>query len=166
MWKEILIYSAAGMLAFVLFAIWFVIRKLLIRVYQPKIFISYRRTDQKSTGVPERLYEDLCGRYGPDNVFKDTHDIQAGERYPDVLSGWLAISDVIVAVIGENWAGENEANRPRILNVIQNSGDKNDWVRHEVEVASNKNRLLVVLAHRFFLALGYTHRALHRPLSS
>jgi hypothetical protein len=144
---------------------------LLRRLLRPRIFVSYRRED---TTVPvDQIVTELGDEYGAQNVFLDRQSIPYGVEYPPYLTGWLRSSDVVVALVGPKWEGtrdpakslrltndaggktEEDANGqsakdrlgqeentpvlacPRIL-------DDYDWVRHEVETAHDRKRLVVV----------------------
>jgi formylglycine-generating enzyme required for sulfatase activity len=88
----------------------------------PKIFISYRRDDNKA--FVERVHDRLVVAFGEANVFQDVDDgIIAGTKWKDVLKTELDESDVLLIVIGENWE--------RIIN--ERAHLPNDWVRYEVE---------------------------------
>jgi len=97
---------------------------------QPKIFLSYRRADSRC--FTERLHDRLVMEFGEDNLFLDVErdNIQPGKRFPEVLQQKLKESDIVLVVIGPDWADiryENVPDRPRRLD------DPNDFVRIEVE---------------------------------
>lgn len=88
-----------------------------------KIFISYRRedTEQVAARLGTRLKDDLR----LENVFLDTQDIWAGERWREVLDQRLRQADAVVVLVGHRWAGPDGQ---RIL-------DAEDVVRWEVRRA-------------------------------
>ena len=66
-----------------------------------KVFISYRRED--SAGHSGRLHDSLQSHFGADNVFMDLSDIDSGQNFVDVIQGAVRSSDVVLAVIGNEW---------------------------------------------------------------
>jgi hypothetical protein len=67
-----------------------------------RIFISYRRDD--SAGHAGRLADDLAERFGHHDVFEDVDSIEPGEDFVDVIERAVASADVVLAVIGPEWA--------------------------------------------------------------
>jgi hypothetical protein len=53
------------------------------KLYEPKIFISYRRRDAGWLG--RALYDYLSGRFGEDRIFFDQSNIESGDVFPDML---------------------------------------------------------------------------------
>ncbi|MBW3535203.1 MAG: TIR domain-containing protein [Gemmatimonadetes bacterium] len=90
------------------------------------IFISYRRAD--TLGEAGRLYDRLSAHFGQDRVFRDVDTIRPGGHFPREIEGRLAGCDAMVVLIGPDWAGEDEAGRPRLH-------DPGDYVRMEVAAA-------------------------------
>ena len=91
----------------------------------PKIFISYRRAD--STTLTGRLYDSLVNYWGQDSVFYDVASIAPGTDFPHELRAKIADSDVMLVVIGPQWATVTHPNgEPRLH-------DPADYVRREVE---------------------------------
>ena len=92
------------------------------------MFISYRRDDVP--GVVEALDARLRQDLGSWNVFRDVHDLIAGERFGLRISDEIKRSDVVLVVVGPRWAGQNaDAMRePRLF-------DTADFVRQEVRIA-------------------------------
>ncbi|MEP7113008.1 MAG: TIR domain-containing protein [Ilumatobacteraceae bacterium] len=67
-----------------------------------RVFMSYRRADDRhSIG---RLHDRLCDAFGEDKVFRDIDSIPAGTNFRQVILRTLNEVDVVVAVIGPNWA--------------------------------------------------------------
>src|SRR4051812_17854600 len=96
-------YLTFGGLLVVVLATWVGLTYLLRRTLTPRVFISYRRDD---TGqFAEQLGADLANRFGPGRVFLDRSTIPYGEPWSSVLAGWLDISNVVVALVGERWDG-------------------------------------------------------------
>ena len=93
----------------------------------PKIFISYRRAD--SISATGRLHEHLIQAFGTENVFKDVEDIPPGVDFRDFLREAVTACDVVLVVIGQQWASITGADgQPRLH-------DPNDFVRAEVASA-------------------------------
>jgi len=90
-----------------------------------RVFLSYRRSDSadQATALKIVLEQKL-----PDvSVFVDTESINPSERWPDRLSGALANSSAVVALIGPNWRfGADGTDR---------FSDPKDWVLLELAYA-------------------------------
>lgn len=65
------------------------------------IFISYRRNDQP--GYVARIADDLKSAFG-DVVFRDVENILAGDHWPQVLKRKVSQAQVVIAVVGSQWA--------------------------------------------------------------
>jgi hypothetical protein len=91
------------------------------------IFISYRRSDSQDR--TRRLYDRLVAEFGRDKVFIDIESIPLGSDFPTVLSNVLAQCQIVLVVIGPDWATVTEPNGAKRLNNPQ------DFVRLEVEAA-------------------------------
>ena len=74
-----------------------------------KIFLSYRR--QESTGVAGRIYDRLRSHFGDAGVFMDVHSIPFGKDFRKYIAAEIEQCDVMVVVIGRNWAGEAGTSR-------------------------------------------------------
>ena len=70
----------------------------------PKTFISYRRND--SAEVTKRLHDRLEIQFGPQSVFMDIDSIPPGVDFRKRLSDAVQQTDVLLAVIGDGWLGE------------------------------------------------------------
>ena len=103
-----------------------------------KVFISYRRADSKH--ITGRIYDRLIKVYKRKNIFKDVDSIPHGKDYRIVIENAVKSSDIILAIIGTNWASiTDENNNIRIHN-------KNDFVRLEIELGlENKIPIIPVL---------------------
>jgi hypothetical protein len=90
------------------------------------IVISYRRDDSK--WIAGRIYDRLQSHYGEGNVFMDIDSIPFGLDFRDHIRETLDRCDLLVAIIGPKWIGNDKEN---IL-------DETDWVRIEIEAALNR----------------------------
>lgn len=87
------------------------------------IFLSYRRDDTGPFALALRAELDL--RLDGVPTFLDMNRIQGGNQWAEVLDDALAKATVLIALIGPQWAGEDEEGRSRL-------DDPRDWVRREV----------------------------------
>jgi WD40 repeat protein len=102
------------------------------------IFISYRRGD--GPGFAGRLYDRLEQEFSPERVFLDVDNIAPGLDFVEVLSSKVAACDVLLAVIGRNWAEARDGNGDLRLH------NPDDFVRIEIEQAlALKKRVIPVL---------------------
>ena len=102
----------------------------------PRIFISYRRAD--TITITGRIYDRLVAAFGEDDVFKDVDDIPLGADFRAVLEREVAKCDVLLAIIGQQWASiPDSAGAPRIRDV-------NDFVRIEVEAGIHRDDVIVI----------------------
>ena len=76
----------------------------------PKVFISYRRSE--TAGHAGRLYDAMAARFGDAHVFMDV-DLQPGVDFVERISAIVAACDVLLVVIGPEWAEPGEARRGR-----------------------------------------------------
>jgi hypothetical protein len=83
------------------------------------------RTPEESRG---RISDRLKSRFGPENVFFDVEDIEAGRRWRDELAKRVGACDALVAVIGKGW-------NPVGANDLHRLNDPKDYVRIEVQAA-------------------------------
>jgi DNA-binding beta-propeller fold protein YncE len=103
----------------------------------PSIFVSYRRTDAPAHAG--RLYDRLVERFGDAGVFKDLDTMEPGADFAEVIEDAVAQCDALVAVIGRDWHGTDQAGRRRL-------DDPQDWVRLEIGNAlQRKIRVVPVL---------------------
>jgi TIR domain len=89
-----------------------------------KIFVNYRRGDDRSTAA--RIRDRLALAFGDANVFMDVDNMRPGERFDLKLAEALAQTDVFLAVIGPRWQ--------ELLTERQTSG-QHDFVREEISAA-------------------------------
>ena len=101
-----------------------------------KMFISYRRDD--SAGYAGRLFDYLSAHFGATNVFMDIDTIQPGEDFRKVVSMAVGSCDVVLVMIGKQWAGMTNAQGQRRLE------DPRDWVRMEISAALANRRVRVI----------------------
>ena len=103
---------------------------------QPKVFISYRRSDsQAQTG---RLYDRLNRAY-PGMFFRDVSEIGVGVDFVSHVERAVGASVALIAVIGPTWATVSDE-RGRRLDL------DDDFVRIEVRTAlARKIRIIPVL---------------------
>jgi len=95
-----------------------------------KITISYRREDSGS--IVGRIVDRLVKHYGPDTVFRDIDSIPPGIDFRKYINEALGSADVLLAIIGPDWAGRTPDGRTRIA-------EPTDLVRIEVEAALRKD---------------------------
>ncbi len=100
-----------------------------------KVFISYRRDDGFAAATVPRLYERLCERYGAENVFMDVDTIPPGVDFANHLSEAVAQSNVLLAVMGRDWAKF----------IQERADDEDDFVRIEIESALERRIPVVPL---------------------
>lgn len=96
-----------------------------------KIFISYRRSD--SEFVADAIYNEMQKHFGQRNVFLDVGDIPYGIDFRYYLDAQLQKHDVILVLIGPDWADSMKARRD----------SENDFVRMEIETALKLNKIVV-----------------------
>ena len=87
------------------------------------IFISYRRSD--SEGHSGRLFRDLSDHFGKEKVLIDVVGMEKGRDFRRTIESRLAISNVMIAVIGRTWADVTDEDGKRRLD------NPNDLVRVE-----------------------------------
>lgn len=109
-----------------------------------KIFISYRRDDSADT--TGRISEYLANEFGEEFVFKDVDSIPLGTNFRHRMKQALDGCDVVLAIIGRDWAGKTPSGGPRL-------DQPDDYVRAELEEAIAKAEanpaflLIPVLVH-------------------
>ena len=92
-----------------------------------QLFVSYRRDGEAAW--TRSLVAELERVYGVDAVFMDVDDIDAGDRFPEVIGDRIAASDAVVAVIGPRWLNSADERGGRRIDY------PDDWVRLEIETA-------------------------------
>jgi hypothetical protein len=93
----------------------------------PAIFLSYRRSD--SPDAVAHLQDRLVQRFSEKRIFRDADDLPLGVSVPTHLRQTIGDSDVVLVVIGPNWATARDEHGRRWLD------DPNDVVRISVETA-------------------------------
>ena len=101
-----------------------------------KIFISYRRADSKY--VVDRIRDRLIAAYGEDAVFRDIESIPLGQNFSSVLDEATATCNVMLVVIGPQWAGITDAQGNKRL------FDPGDFTRIEIETGLAHKEILVI----------------------
>ena len=101
-----------------------------------KIFISYRRADSKY--VVDRIRDRLIEADDEDAVFRDLESIRLGQNFSDVLNEATTTCDVMLVVIGPQWAAitDDQGNK-RLF-------ESNDYTRLEVEAGLVNPKILVI----------------------
>ena len=104
------------------------------------VFISYRRKDSKETC--KKLYHHLAENLPGLEIFMDTEDIKAGNKWREVLETGVKKCDVLLAIIGPEWLSiENEEGVRRLT-------ERTDYVRLEISKAlRNHKGIIPVLIH-------------------
>ena len=92
-----------------------------------RIFISYRRAD--SVQYAGRLCDALVQHFGRDHVFLDLDTISPGEDFREVIRHTCSSCEVLLAVIGKQWATACDKNGERCLSSIR------DYPRLEIATA-------------------------------
>jgi len=92
-----------------------------------KIFICYRRDD--TGGQAGRLRDRLVRRYVRRSVFIDVHALDPGDPFPLRIQTELQSCDVVIALIGHIWGGQDFSNGRSRLE------DPSDFVRAELTMA-------------------------------
>ncbi|MFI1279798.1 MULTISPECIES: toll/interleukin-1 receptor domain-containing protein [unclassified Streptomyces] len=93
----------------------------------PSIFINFRRADTDRIGA--HLDTALQNAFGKDEVFRDQRSIAKGAHFPDEIKRNLRKCDILLAVMGKQWASLTDATGSRYLD------HKGDWVRTEIALA-------------------------------
>ncbi len=99
-----------------------------------KIFVNYRRDDERSTAA--RIRDRLASAFGDANVFMDVDNLLAGQRFDKELEKALNETDVFLAVIGPHWL--------ELLGKRQASGER-DFVREEIAGALKRDIVVIPL---------------------
>ena len=101
-----------------------------------KIFISYRRADSKY--VVDRIRDRLITAYDEDAIFRDIESIPLGTNFSDVLKQATKGCNVMLVVIGPQWASVTDAQGNKRLY------DPKDFTRIEVETALAHEEILTI----------------------
>jgi hypothetical protein len=102
------------------------------------VFISYRRED--SPGHAGRIFDRLRARFGPGVVFMDVTAIDAGADFVDAIERAVGTCDVLLAIIGPQWAAATDSGGRKRLD------NPNDFIRLEIAGALKRQvRVVPVL---------------------
>jgi len=102
-----------------------------------RIFLSYRRED--ASAWAGRLRDALAREFGDRNIFQDVVAVRPGENFPNAIEEAIGQADVVLAVIGPNWAAGGAGGEPRLA-------EAGDYVRAELVAAlALSKRLIPVL---------------------
>jgi TIR domain len=96
----------------------------------PMLLICYRRADTRL--IAGRIVDRLEAHFGKGSVFLDIEDTPAGVDFREHIELVIEQCDVLLALIGPQWAGPIGTSQPRIF-------DKTDSVRIEIEAALRRN---------------------------
>ena len=91
-----------------------------------RVFVSYRRDD--AAGFAHAVHDRLVEHLSKERVFMDVLGIEPGADFVAKLQSAVGQSDVLIALIGNRWAGKDASGGRRI-------DDPQDWVRVEVATA-------------------------------
>src|SRR5262249_39156751 len=100
-----------------------------------KIFISYRRAD--SAPYSGRLRDALNAYFQAGSVFFDVTSIDVGATFTIAIAQAMALTDVVVVVIGPNWLTAGSPDGACKLN------DLRDVVRNEIRAALDREREII-----------------------
>ncbi len=103
-----------------------------------RVFLSYRRSD--GIALPKLIKTKLLTHPKVRSVFLDIDDLGHDQPFPDRLRRQIARTDLMLALIGEQWEGTGPEGTTR----LQQEGD---WVHAELRHALNisNTRLVPVL---------------------
>lgn len=100
-----------------------------------KVFVNFRNGDGQQAAA--HLYEALVDRYEPEQIFRSSETIPAGDDYVRALTAAPANSEVTLSLIGPRWQeAEDSRGRPRLA-------DPDDWVRKEIRTALEAGRRVI-----------------------
>ena len=103
-----------------------------------KVFLSYRRDD--SAAYAGRLYDRLASRFGSGEIFMDIDHIEPGEDFIEIIKGDIRASNVLIVLIGRQWASLVDRTGSRRLD------NPEDFIRLEVRTALDQGvRIIPVL---------------------
>lgn len=95
----------------------------------PKIIVSYRRSDSAMAG---RIFDRLAQHFGKTSLFIDIDNVPFGVDFRKHIDDALKASDLMIAVVGEKWLGPQAGGKLRIMNEA-------DPVRVELETALKRD---------------------------
>lgn len=100
-----------------------------------RIFLSYRRAD--SPHATGRIYDRLCQKFDPDDIFFDIDKIILGADFVERIEESVGACDLMLVVIGPDWLGATDANGERRLD------QPGDYVRLEIIAALKRDIPLI-----------------------
>lgn len=95
------------------------------------VFVNYRVRDEPLAAAA--IYRELVGRFGEDQVFRDTDSLRPAEHYPDAIRRALRESDIVLALIGPEWLTLRDSDGTRLID------REHDWVRAEIADAFERD---------------------------
>lgn len=95
------------------------------------VFINYRVKDEPLGAAS--IYRELTGRFGVDQVFRDTDSLRPADPYPDAIRAALRKSDIVLALVGPEWLTLRDSGGTRLIE------RENDWVRAEIADAFERD---------------------------
>lgn len=101
-----------------------------------KIFISYRRADSKY--VVDRIRDRLIVAFGEQSIFRDIESIPLGKNFSTVLDSETNGCDVMLVIIGPQWANITDAQANKRL------FEPGDFTRIEIETGLKREEILVI----------------------
>jgi hypothetical protein len=99
------------------------------------IFVSYRRED--TADVTGRVTDALAQKFDRRSIFKDVDSIEYGEDFRRAIRGAITQCQVVLAIIGKNWAGPLDSSGKTRLDRTH------DQVRIEIEVAFEEGKTII-----------------------
>ncbi|MFJ4538561.1 toll/interleukin-1 receptor domain-containing protein [Streptomyces tibetensis] len=93
----------------------------------PRIFVNFRRADTGPTGP--HLDTALRREFGEQEVFRDQRSIRKGAHFPAEILTALRKCDLLLAVMGHEWASVTDGHGRRCIDYPE------DWVRKEIALA-------------------------------
>ncbi len=100
-----------------------------------RIFINYRRQDTE--GYVGRLFDHLVQHFEQRDIFMDVDSIPPGADFVEVLEKAVAGCDVLIAMIGPQWATIKDDSGERRLD------QWNDFVRIEIASALKQEKMVI-----------------------
>jgi hypothetical protein len=95
------------------------------------VFVNYRVKDEPLGAAA--IYRELTGRFGEDQVFRDTDSLRPAEHYPDAIRRALRESDIVLVLIGPEWLTLHDSDGTRLID------REHDWVRAEIADAFERD---------------------------
>ena len=105
------------------------------RIESGNIFINYRRGDD--SGFAQALFAHLSQAFSREQLFMDVDSIEPGLDFVRVLNDQVAQCDILISIVGKNWADACDANGARRLD------NPDDFVRVEIEAALQQDKRVI-----------------------